>query len=322
MNYWNLSNIPTETLKILGIFGILGVMQIHRLDLTVDNDPRLGYEINGPFKKALNILLIPILNNIPSGFREFIKKTHHSAKKVIEKATTHEAIEVLYKNGEPEKAKNILQRFFYYIWFSTDNPKAIRNRLRLVERELRNAINKHITDGRDISILSIASGSSRAILDSLDSTHINGKNVLITFLDKSPAANKYSKKLTLGRNYPSNYQFRWVKNTASKFPLYYQGILLPNIVEIVGLFDYFQDRGILRLFSLVHKYLPEGGTFITSNIVDNPERKFVTDVVGWKMIYRNPEDFYKLAIKAGFDSNKVKFFYEPLKIHFVMVAEK
>lgn len=297
-------------------------MQPHQFNAVVDNDPRLGYEVNSPLKKALNILLVPILNNIPSGFRGFIKRTHLSAKKVIEKATTHEAIEVLYKNGEPEKTKNILQKFFYYIWFSTDNPKAIRNRLRLVERELKNAINENISEGRDISILSIASGSSRAILDSLNGTIVQGKNVLVTFLDKSAAANKYSKKLTLEKNYPLNYQFRWVKSTASKFPKYYQGLLLPNIIEIVGLFDYFKDKGILKLFSLVYKYLPEDGVFITSNIVDNHERKFVTDVVGWKMVYKNPEDFYKLAIKAGFDPTKIKFFYEPLKIHFVMVARK
>lgn len=297
-------------------------MSMYPLNIVTDNDSRLGYETNSPLKKIFNVILTPILNNFPPSLQGFIKKTHHSAKKVIEKATTHEAIEILYKNGEPEKAKNILQKFFYYIWFSTDNPKAIRNRLRLVERELRNAINENILEGRDTSILSIASGSSRAILDSLDGTLTQNKNVLVTFLDKSGAANKYSKKLTLEKNYPSNYQFRWVKSTASKFPAYYQGLLLPNIVEIVGLFDYFKDKGILKLFSLIYKYLPTDGVFITSNIVDNHERKFVTDVVGWKMIYRNPEDFCNLAVKAGFNPSKIKFFYEPLKIHFVMVARK
>lgn len=287
-------------------------MSTYPLNIITDNDSRLGYETNGPLKKIFNVVLTPILNNFPPSLRGLIKKTHHSAKKVIEKATTHEAIEVLYKNGEPEKAKNILQKFFYYIWFSTDNPKAIRNRLRLVERELRNAINENISEGRDVSILSIASGSSRAILDSLDGTITQEKNVLVTFLDKSGAANKYSKKLTLARNYPSNYQFQWVKNTASRFPAYYKGLLLPNIVEVVGLFDYFKDKGILKLFSLIYKHLPEDGIFITSNIADNHERKFVTNVVGWKMIYRNPEDFYKLAVKAGFDPFKIKFFKEHL----------
>lgn len=295
---------------------------MNQLNITVDDDPRLGYETNSLIQRAINIVLTPILNNLPSSIQGLIKKTNHSAKKVIEEATTHEAIEVLYKNGEPEKAKNFFQKFFYYIWFSTENPKAVRNRLRLVERELKNAIKENIANERAVNILSIAAGSSRAILDSLDDSIPEGEKIFITFLDKSDAANQYSKRLTSEKNYPPNYQFRWINSTASNFPQYYKGLPLPNIVEVVGLFDYFDNEQILKLFSLIHNSLSKDGVFITSNIVDNRERKFVTNVVGWKMIYRNPEDFYKLAVKAGFDSSKIRFFYEPLKIHFVMVAKK
>ena len=56
--------------------------------------------------------------------------------------------------------------------------------------------------------------------------------------------------------------------------------------------------------------------------MDNKERKFVTDVVGWKMIYREPAELMALAEKAGFLNNKITAYCEPLKIHFVMVARK
>ena len=292
------------------------------MNIRVDDDLEIGYEKNTKLVSIARLPVVVILNNIPARSRNLIKKTHQSAKKVIETATTHEAIEVLYKFGEPKRSSTFLQRFFHYIWFTTHNSKAVRNRLRLVERELKKAIKEQDSMGRDLNILSIASGSARAIVDSVfNNESLEGKNVFINFLDKNPKANEYSKNLVHSMSFPDNYKFNWITDTISNFPKYLDN-RRPNIVEVVGLLDYFDNEAVRRIMKLIYDNLEDGGVFITSNIVDNLERKFITNVVGWEMIYKHPKDFFDIAKDVGFNPENIEILYEPFRIHFVMIAKK
>lgn len=297
--------------------------QIEKEVVAIDMDPSLGYEQNSLLRRFVNVFYIPFLNNIPAGFRTVIKKTNHSARKVIETATTHEAIEVLYNYGEKFRARSLLQKFFQGIWFSTNNPKALRNRRRLVEREIVQAVDRLVEKREPVRLLSIASGSARAVLDALSGfAGQNDAKFSVTFLDKNPKANEYSQKLKHEYTFNDNFDFHWVTDTARNFPEYFKGISQPNVLEMVGLMDYFSDDKIRELFKIIYQNLAKEGTFIVGNISDNPERKFVTNVVGWKMIYRRPADFITAAEAAGFTRSQIKVFYEPLKVHFVMVAKK
>ena len=97
----------------------------------VDNDPLQFYETNSFAKNIINIFLVPILNILPSNFNKIIRKTNREADEVIRTVKSHHAIELLY-DYHSHKIKNPIQRFFYYIWFNLNNPKAVRNRLKLV----------------------------------------------------------------------------------------------------------------------------------------------------------------------------------------------
>ncbi len=290
--------------------------------IIVDNDPALGYERNGIIKKIINIFYTPFLNFLPSSLRHVLKKTNDSAQRVVDTATTHEAIEVLYNNGERFRSKSLLQRFFHSVWFNTNNPKALRNRLRLVEREIMHAVEERVRAKKKIQVLSIASGSARAVLEAIQSADIGRGAVSMTFLDKNPRANDYSKRLHTRYRYPDSFTFRWVTDTASNFPAYFSGGNGPDVVEMVGLMDYFPDQKVAELFKIIYASLSEGGVFIVGNISDNSERRFVTNVVGWKMVYRTPEQFLSFAERAGFKNENLRVYYEPMKIHFVMVARK
>ncbi len=296
----------------------LGEMQ----NIIVDCDSNIGYETNSTLKSVFNLFFIPILNSLPSGLREIVKKTNKPAKDILENVTTHAAIEILYQEGQPHRVRNLLQRFFHYIWFSTNNPKAVRNRLRLVERELIKAIKNSIANRDEISILSVASGSARAIIESVDNPEFLNHKISVAFLDKSSHALEYSRKLISTKHFPNNFSFRWIEDLAKKFHAHYEGMAHPNIIETVGLMDYFNDDKVLEFFSHVYTHLRKGGTFITANIADNPERKFVTNLVGWEMIYRQPEEFLEIAMKAGFKKENIQILLEPLKVHFVMIAKK
>lgn len=293
-----------------------------KIPIGVDLDPTLGYERNSRIRDIFNFFLIPILNILPGSLRGLVKKTHQLAGEIIDKATSHEALEILYKEGEPHKTRNIIQSLFYYIWFTTNNPKAIRNRLRLVTRELSNELSRKFKDRKGVRLLSIASGSARAVVDSLQKTTQKEIRCSTLFLDKNEKAHQYGKDLLRKKNFPPNYNFNWVGDTASNFPKYYKEKEELDIIEMVGLLDYFVDKKIEEIFSLIYQNLSLEGVLITANIRDNAERPFLTNLVGWKMIYREPEDFYRMAFKAGFKKENIKILIEPMKIHFVMIARK
>jgi len=292
--------------------------------ITVDRDPEIGYETNSTLKKVVNFFLIPVLNSLPAGLQTLLKKTHKSAKEVIEHTTTHQALEVVYNKGYPERSQHLVHHLFHTIWFNTNNAKAVRNRLRLVKRELHDAISRLSRERRKIAILSIASGSARAVFEVLSQIQL-GKDTELTatFLDKNSDAIEYSKRLAELYCSGKRMDFQWVNDRIENFFENQQtGNNKYNIVEVVGLVDYFKDKKAVQVFRTIYDHLADDGILITANINNNPERKFLTEAIGWEMIYRSGEQLASLVMNAGFGAENIKVFYEPLKIHCVLIASK
>lgn len=287
----------------------------------VDMDGSLDLEKNGIIRKFFNLFFIPFINSLPKSFKHLIKKTNKAAATVIDNATNHKALEVLYSKGELFSAKKLTGNFFKYVWFNLNNSKAVRNRLKFVKRELRNHLQNISTFDRDIEIISIASGSSRAIIETVKAgEYLKDTKLSITFLDKNEHAITYSKNLSTEISHLP-IKLNWINDSVGNFLR-----SLPekrfDIVEIVGLLDYFTDYKVIETFAGIYKILEPGGVLITSNISHNSEEKFITKVIDWPMIYRTPDEMASLANKAGFDYNNMKAFYEPLRIHGMVVAKK
>jgi len=286
--------------------------------IIIDDDRGLNYESNSPVRKMANMFFNPVLRMLPSGSIEVLKKTHPSAQVIVDHATTYKAMEVLY-NRTPRADTNRFQNFFLSIWLGTNNSKAVRNRLRLVKREIRNKILELASENREINILNIASGSSRAVLESSEEL---GDNVKLSavFIDKDHEAISFSQQLAKGHKYNSS--FRWFNDSADVF-LNTRGLLMRfNIVEIVGLLEYLNDEDAVALFSKAYSKLDPDGILVTANIIKNVERRFIHEVVGWKMMYRSADELSSLLISAGFNLDKMKIFYEPQRVHCVIVAQK
>jgi len=239
----------------------------------------------------------------------------------MENKANHKALEVLYKKPHTHYAKNILQKFFRYVWFNLHNSKAIRNRLKIVKREIKNTIFKIDKASDDISILSIASGSARAIFEALQQVDLEKNKVKVLFLDKNPEALEYSQGLRK-ELLPTFTSAKWVEDTASNFKNYFEKPNSIDLIEMVGLLDYFDEEKIVTLLSSLYEYLSEGGTLITANVTPNKEEPFITKVIDWQMIYKTPEKFIELAERAGFKKENIKAIYEPIKIHIILVMKK
>ena len=287
----------------------------------VDLDNTINLEKPTFFRGLFHFFLIPILNNLPKSFKKKISQTHRGAKVVIDNATNHQALEVLYSQGRLFSAKNFMNKVFQNIWFHMDNSKAVRNRLKFVMRELRRHLESIARYDREINVISIASGSARAVIETVEAgEYLKEAKLSLTFLDKNPDAIEYSKKLsTKIQHLPL--KMEWINDTVGGF---FKSV--PNkefdIVEIVGLLDYFNDDKAVETFRSIYAILGNGGVVITANINHNREEKFVSNVIDWVMIYRSVEQLAKLLVKAGFKKKKMKVFYEPFKIHGIIVAKK
>jgi hypothetical protein len=287
----------------------------------IDDDKSLGYETNSLFRKIGNFLLVPILNFLPVSTRKLLRKTHKSAEEIIEHATTHRAMEILYDRRKNWGSENPIKNFFLSIWLGTNNSKAVRNRLRLVKREIKNKINELVSSGKEVRILNIASGAARAVLESIDEMSLNKDvNLSATFVDMNHDAILFSQELAGSHKYKSS--FRWIKDSAQNFFKTNDKNEKFNIIEMVGLLEYLSDAESIEIFSMIYKELEPGGVVITANIGHNIERRFISDVVGWKMNYRKIDEFTSLLMAGGFELDKMKIYFEPQRIHCVIVAQK
>ena len=287
----------------------------------VDDDPKLGLETNSLARKFFNLIFIPILNILPKNFKYLIKRTNNAAATVIDNATNHKALEVLYSRGDLFSIKKVGSNFFKYVWFNINNSKAVRNRLKFVKRELRNHLEEISKYDREISVLSIASGSSRAIIETVrDGEYLKGTKLSLVFLDKNEQAISYSKDLSTNISHLP-IKLSWIHDTVGN---YLRSVPKDkfDVVEIVGLLDYFTNDKVVEIFKGIYGLLQDGGIMITSNVNHNIEEKFITNVIDWPMIYKTAEGLAELANKSGFDYNKMKVFYEPLKVHGMVIAKK
>lgn len=286
------------------------------IKIIIDSNPQ-DYEINNFLKRAINFLLIPILNRLPRGF--FVKSGKR-AETVHQHATTHKALEVIYSFDHKLKfEKGILDGFMAYFWLKTNNAKALRNRLKLVKKELEKAI--HLIKKKEIRILNLAAGSNRGVVEVVG-LYKDNFDFEVFCVDKNESAIEDAKKLA--RFFNIEHILKFNQDTISNFLKNNNGNEIKfDIVEMVGFLDYVEDKKAILLFDQIYSALTDKGIFIVGNIKDNSERKFVTEVVGWpNLIFRSESDLIKLIMNSKFKLSKVEIIYEPQNIHGVVICRK
>lgn len=288
--------------------------------VVIVHNPALNMETNNFIKKTFNLFFIPVLNTLPVGSRKSIVKTDKAVGEIVKNATNHKALEILYSNGKGsgKNIKNLYRKIAHIVWFNTNNSKAVRNRLKIVKDELEKTLLEK--NGQDINFLSIAAGSARAIIEAVTKIKPTSK-ISFTFLDKNPDATEYSKQMIEENEYLKNnpnFKFSWINDTVNNFLNTHREKF--TIVEMVGLMDYFNDEKALNIFTNIFNILEKDGIFLTANINNNSEKKFVTKAIGWPMIYRKAEDLALLVHQAGFNHEKMDVYYEPHKIHSIIKA--
>ena len=284
----------------------------------IDDDSNIQYENNSFFVRFFSrLIILPILNTLPWKGGTFIfTKSSKSAASIYKLSKTSSALEFLYTfNGKFDFTNSFLDSFFTFFWqHNILNAKAARNRIKLVKRELSLAIEDlHRDKKRPINVFSLASGSARAIIEVAADLKKAGVLLEVKLLDLSPEALALSKKIALEKGVEDGI-VEYCNDKVSNF-LKYCKDWKPDIIEMVGFLDYLNQDKAIKLSSDIFSVLPLGGIFITCNIRNNYERKFISKVVDWQMIYREPEELLGVLLGGGFKPQKCKIIYDPTLIH-------
>lgn len=166
-------------------------------------------------------------------------------------------------------------------------------------------------------LLSLGCGSTRAVINALSQFN-NQPEIRSKFIDINRDALEYGQKLAKESNVSG--QLEWYRNWIENLENYCDENFQPDIIEMMGLLDYFNRKRAIDIVRRIHKTLSLDGWLIVSNICPNLERPFITKGVGWSMIYRRPQELAEIMNEAGFSDYRL--IYEPLKIHGLAIAQK
>lgn len=274
--------------------------------------------------KLIRIFSVPILNHLPKKLLQgMMKSTSHDAAAVVKHGGSTHALEGMYTRHHRKLfSRGILQGVADLFWHHcVSQPKALRNRLKIVEKHLEEEILR-ITNHKEekmVSILNVGGGSSRAIIHSIDKLLKRGirHNVEVINIDKS------AKAIELGKEIATKYNlqkiFKWINDDARNIKNHISNEKI-DIAEMVGLLDYFSEERGIEVISQIYDTLEENGLIIIANVHPNSEVSFVYRT-GWpKMYYRKPHELGKILEKSGFKNPVIIF--EPLKCHIIAVARK
>lgn len=269
---------------------------------------------NGPNKHQYKILdeLIGGIHNEKRSFEniikevqdsEFLKDTKsiigHVLKKPYGYAGDFEIIDRLYTNDLSSE---------YYSWdkyiLNTSAVKAVQNRKTYFKKLLLNKLNNDKT----YRLLNVASGPARDLKETYDLIDGN-KQLQSTCIDLDSNAIEYAKEVNKG--YLHNIEF------INKNVLRYDTEEKYDLVWSAGLFDYFDDKAFVMMLKRMKGWISDKGEIVVGNFnEDNNPTRPIMEVLGeWHLIHRSEKQLVELAIKAGFEREKITVGREPENVN-------
>ena len=274
--------------------------------------------------RILFIWIITVITAIKKGFLGKDLKTNslwfdgisQICRDVKDNAYSWRALEIIYNLPSYLYKKISLDRIALY-WNGLENAKAVRNRLRLTKEILsREMIRRESQD--TIRLLSIASGSARAVLETL--AEIDGKHRVsfeFRLLDLDPTAVNYAHTLAAELGIAKCCKMIVGSTTDMKSLL---GGYKPDIIEMVGFLEYRNREKAVNLLKKLKEVLAPGGSIVFSQVKPNREMYFLRYVMNWPMIYRSEQEFRKILASSGYYDYELVS--EPVGIHMVCTFRK
>lgn len=220
------------------------------------------------------------------------------------------ALEIIYPLSTNKRISRIdhLTRF----WNNLNNAKAVRNRLNLTRTILKKELEERSLGGK-VKILSIASGSARAVLEAI--RYVSASRDLdfdFRLIDLDPTAIDFASKLSHKLELQANCTFL---NISTSVMDDYLTDFQPDIIEMVGFLEYRSKEKAIKLLKRLKDLVAVGGVVIVSQVRPNREMYFLRWVMNWPMVYRDRLQFKRILSTAGYVGATI--FEEPTSIHMI-----
>ena len=210
-----------------------------------------------------------------------------------------------------------LEKILANFWIGMRNAQAVRNRVRLIKRDLLNEILS--LKKEKVEMLSIACGSAEAVLEVVSAARVHGVEVHVTLVDLDSQALRYAEQLA--EKYGVKDLQVTIRTSVRGLERKLSGAQF-DIIEMLGFLDYLQYSKAVNYILRIRQMLKEGGTFFTCNIMPNFERPFLRWIIYWPMIYRTPHQVAQIMVAAGYDKEQVSLVSEPQEIHVIARCTK
>lgn len=282
-----------------------------------------GYETPNGFARAVEpfrIIGVWFVSQFPTIGKFLFMDHSHRGRKIRKYAATHKALELIYTyTWDGNGRYGLIEQILTHILFNFRNAKALRNRVRLVNKRLKQIIldSVKIPD----TIISLGSGSARDLVEVVAElrSKLTGCRPRILLVDRSRSALHYSEAMI--KEYKVGDVADWILVHAKIEDFIQNPQERADIVLTIGIMDYLEEKPAVEMISRIYdKLLRPDGILFASNIVHNGERKFLDHVLNWQMVYRSEKEIGEIISKSGFENFRILF--EPLKIHGVIIANK
>lgn len=298
------------------------ISQIAERARLIDNKPPYKsseFEYQSPLGEFWREKLVNAMLRLPheEGRALFTQST--SLRYINDNAANHRALETLYTG--PLETEGGFEKFWSRLFMENiHNAMAVRNRLREIKTEVGPQLEMSLAQNGRAQILSVAAGSSRAVLEEVAKfSSPQQEAISLKLVDINPEALSDGKDLA--KSLGVKPELNTVLANCMRFNRYLNPADNYSLVEMDGIADYLPDHVLVKLMSRLAQNMEDGGLLLCSNITDNDEKEFTHRIVGWPdMIYRSQQQLAKITEEAGF--KKFEITEVPLGVYYLIKAWK
>lgn len=248
---------------------------------------------------------------------------HPLGYRVRNGVTTSAALDVIYSVPVALRQPRTIGERIIRFWLDQPDGQAVRNRLRLTYRSIREELERlYQTGQKRIRFLVLACGSAQASIEAATlflSQHRDAQ-VELWLVDISQSSLRRAVRLAQFRGIGGSVQVA-VENL--KRYVGRQDKESWDLVEMVGFLDYRSWKSAVSICQEVRRLLRPGGRFVSAHIAPSPWAFVVRWVINWPLLCRRPpESFRQMLTQAGFGKEEITIEVEPNGIYSVSVASK
>ncbi len=250
----------------------------------------------------------------------FIDGMSVNSRRVKDGARGWKALDAVYNFRRGGEGENALIRAVDDFWLQIRNAQAVRNRLKIVKREVRKAIvemAKTKAVGEPVRHLSLAAGSGQGVIEVIAEMQAAGIPCEVLLIDQDESALEHARTLAGAHGVSASIITR--KWDVVYFERALQGFR-PDIIEMCGLLDYLPWTLAVRLTQKIHRFLKQDGFLLVCHIHSNWEKYFLWHQENWGMLYRSRQQLREMLTRGGF--LEADLYAEPHRIHSVAVARR